>query len=67
LPQNEAFETETTKALEDPLQRIQPIKFFTPQEMLKIIQKHLNPRMAPGYDLITGRKLKEMPRKVLPT
>jgi hypothetical protein len=62
LPQNKAFETEISKSLEEPLQIIQPIKFFTPQEIQNIIHD-LNPRKAPGYDLITGRILREMPRK----
>jgi hypothetical protein len=42
---------------------IQPVKFLTPKEIRNIIQEDLNPKKAPGYDLITGRILKEMPRK----
>jgi hypothetical protein len=49
--------------LKEPLKIIQPIKFLAPKEMQNIIQKGLNPRKAPGYDLIIGRILKEMPRK----
>jgi hypothetical protein len=62
MPQNQAFETEINKALEEPLQIIQPIQFCTHREIQKIIQGALSPRKAPGYDLITGRILKGMPR-----
>jgi hypothetical protein len=64
LPQNEDLETEIKRALKEPLQTTQPIKFLTPKEIQNIIQEDLNPREAPGCDLITGRILKEMPRKV---
>jgi hypothetical protein len=63
LPKNEGLETKINKALKEPLQIIQPIKFLTPKEIRNIIREDLNPRKAPGYDLITGRILKEMPRK----
>jgi hypothetical protein len=62
LPQNEDLETEINKALKEPIQIIQPIKFLTPKEIQNIIQD-LSPRIDPGYVLITGRILKEMPRK----
>jgi hypothetical protein len=42
--------------LEELLQIINPIKFFTPKEIQKIIQD-LNTRKAPGYNYITGRIL----------
>jgi hypothetical protein len=58
LPQNEDLETEINKALKEPLQIRQPIKFCTPKEIQNIIQEDLNPRKAPGYDLITGTILK---------
>jgi hypothetical protein len=63
LLQNETLGTEINKTLEKPLQIIHPIKYFTPKEIQNIIQEDLNPRKAPGYDLFTGRILKEMPRK----
>jgi hypothetical protein len=44
---------------------IQPIKFLTPKNIQNITQEELNPRKSPGYDLITGRLLKEMPRKCI--
>jgi hypothetical protein len=59
LPQNEDLETEINKALKEPLQITQPIKFLTPKEIQNIVQEDLNPRKAPGYDLITERILKE--------
>jgi hypothetical protein len=61
LPRNGDLETEINKVLKEPLQITQPIKFLTPKEIQNIIQEDLNPRKAPGYDLITGRMLKEMP------
>jgi hypothetical protein len=36
---------------------------FTPKEIQNIIQEDINPRKAPGYDLIRGTILKEIPRK----
>jgi hypothetical protein len=41
----------------------QSIKFLTPKKIQNIIQEDLNPRKAPGYGLIKGKILKEMPRK----
>jgi hypothetical protein len=63
LPQNKDFETEINKALKGLLQIAQPIELLTLKEIQNIIQKYLNPRKASGYDLITGRILKEMPSK----
>jgi hypothetical protein len=63
LPQNEDFETEINKALKEPLQITQPIKFLTQKEIQNITQEGLDPWKVPGYDLSTGRILKEMPRK----
>jgi hypothetical protein len=54
LPQNEGFETEINRTLEDLLQLMKPIKFFTPKEIKTIIQD-LNPRKESRYDLITGK------------
>jgi hypothetical protein len=58
MSQNEDFEKEINRTLEGPLQIIEPIKFFVPKEIQKIIQEDLNARKAPGYDLITGGILK---------
>jgi hypothetical protein len=62
LPQNKSFETEINKVLEEQLQIIQPIKFFTPKDIQHIIY-NLNPKKASGYDLTVGRTLKELPKK----
>jgi hypothetical protein len=55
LSQNEDLETQNNKALKGPLQITQSITFLTPKEIQNIIKEDLNPRIAPGYDLITGR------------
>jgi hypothetical protein len=39
------------------------MKFFTPKETQNIMQENLKPRKAPEFDQITGRILKEVPRK----
>lgn len=60
--QNEALETEANKPLQEPLQIIQPIKFFTPQE-IQNIQEDLNkrkpPRIYPDYRDSTERTAKK--------
>lgn len=63
IPGNTTDEEEITTFLEAPLRHSPPIKFFTPQEIHKIVQERINAKKAPGYDLITGRVLKELPRK----
>lgn len=42
-----------------------PIKPVTHQETLRVILKETSSRKAPGYDLITGQLLKELPHKGL--
>ncbi len=39
------------------------IKPFSPKEIKKAIDKELNPKKAPGHDLISARMLQELPRK----
>ena len=41
------------------------IPLTTPMEVKNEISKNINPRKAPGFDLITGQVLKELPRKAL--
>jgi adenylate/nucleoside-diphosphate kinase len=41
-----------------------PIKPFSPKEIAKAIA-HANARKAPGYGLITGKVLKELPKKAV--
>lgn len=51
--------------LKAPLQMEMPIKKITIKEVYNIMQKDLNAKKAPGYDLITGKILKELPDKAL--
>lgn len=39
------------------------IKLFTPDEIAEEIKTNLKAKKAPGYDLITGEVLKQLPRK----
>lgn len=39
------------------------IKLITPKEVAKVIKTNLNPKKAPGFDLITGEILKQLPKK----
>jgi len=48
---------------DSPNQLDMPIKPFTPSDINKVIKYDLNAKKAPGYDLITGTVLKELPRK----
>jgi hypothetical protein len=41
-----------------------PIPPFSPNEVSKAIER-TNARKAPGYDLITGKVLKELPKKAI--
>jgi hypothetical protein len=50
--------------LEIPCQMSLPIKPFSPREVLQEI-KNINPYKAPGYELITGKILRQLPRKAL--
>lgn len=37
----------------------------TPKEVLKEIMENINPRKAPGFDLITGEIMKNLPKKAI--
>ncbi|VVC42957.1 Reverse transcriptase domain, partial [Cinara cedri] len=41
------------------------IKNFTPLEVAKVIDDSLNPKKAPGYDEISPKILKELPKKAI--
>jgi hypothetical protein len=41
-----------------------PIKPFSPREVVQEI-KNINPHKAPGYDLFTGKILRQLPRKAI--
>lgn len=49
--------------LETPLQMSLPIPAFKPSEVKYTIDLEINKKKAPGYDLITGKVLQELPRK----
>lgn len=51
--------------LNSPNQLSLPITSFRLPEVIDIIKKELKPNKAPGYDLITGRVLKELSNKGL--
>jgi hypothetical protein len=40
------------------------IKAFSPKEVSQIIKK-INEHKAPGYDLITGKILRQLPKKAI--
>lgn len=47
--------------IESPYQMDMPIARFTQKEVHRTILEHINPKKAPGYDLITGKILRELP------
>lgn len=61
-PHSNEDNAEVEEYLTAPLQLSLPIKAFSPLEIIQEI-KYLNSKKAPGYDLITGKALKELPRK----
>lgn len=61
-PHNVEPNEEIEEYLDAPLQLSPPIRAFSPGEIKKEI-KLLNNRKAPGFDLITAKILKELPRK----
>jgi hypothetical protein len=50
------------KQLNIPHQMTTPLRKIRVQEVEHIIQSDTRPNKAPGYDLITGKLLKELPR-----
>lgn len=51
--------------LEHPYQMAPPIKAIKLSEVKNMIRRNLNPKKAPGYDLITGAIIKQLPDKAL--
>jgi len=51
-------------SLDDPCQLSPPLKVFSPTQVHQAINQ-LNPYKAPGYDLIDGTILKNLPRKTI--
>lgn len=64
-PANGINDDEIYAFLEENEQQMEPIKNFTIQETYDVIKNHLDPKKAPGYDLVTGQILKELPRKAV--
>lgn len=64
FPSNGNCEDNIHETLEAPYQMSLPVKSVKLSEIKKII-KTVNPNKAPGFDLITGRILKELPEKVV--
>jgi hypothetical protein len=57
-------DSEIEKFLEIPCQMSLPIKPFSPREVVQEVG-NINPYKAPGYNLITGKILRQLPRKAL--
>ena len=63
-PHSDTQDTEINNFLEAPLQLSLPIKNFKYSEVKYVID-HLNKKKAPGYELINGRVLSELPNKAI--
>lgn len=61
----EEEEQEIHECLATPDQMELPIKKFKVKEVQDMINNDLNAKKAPGWDLITGRILKELPARVI--
>jgi hypothetical protein len=60
------MEEETiTNELHAPHQMTLPMKKIRINEVKNVIQRKINPKKAPGYDLITGKVLQELSQKGL--
>lgn len=56
-------EAEILQFLDESSQMASPIEHFKIKEVKYTIQKEINPKKAPGFDLINGRILKELSEK----
>lgn len=61
--ENAQEEDEIIKFLDVPVQMDLPIRKFHICDITAVIKSNLDQKKAPGYDLINGRILKEMPEK----
>ena len=43
----------------------QQIPLVTPKELLNTVRVHINPKKAPGFDLLTGVILQQLPNKAI--
>jgi hypothetical protein len=60
---NEEKNMDTPRRIEDT--QVKPKPAITPKEILNAIKIHTNPKKAPGFDLITGEILKQLPKKAI--
>lgn len=51
--------------IETPFQMDLPLKNFTIGDVKSVIELEINPKKSPGFDLITGKILKELPEQAL--
>lgn len=58
-------EQEDIPDLEIPIQEEVEIRHTSPKEVISEIKENINPKKAPGFDLITGEVLKQLPRKAI--
>lgn len=58
-------EDEEVPEWEETIQETSEIKLATPKEVSNEIKDNINPKKAPGFDLITGEVLKNLPRKAI--
>jgi hypothetical protein len=50
---------------EDTVQENEEIKLATTTEVKNVINNNINPKKAPGFDLITGEVIQQLPRKAI--
>lgn len=50
---------------DEPLQEEEEIRLTSPREVAKEIKENIHSKKAPGFDLITGEVLKQLPRKAI--
>lgn len=58
-------EEELLEFIESPLQLDFPIQLIKPSEVRYVLNREIKPNKCPGHDLITGKLLKELPRKAV--
>lgn len=58
-------EQETLLAVDETEEEHEEIRLTTPTEVKNEIKNNINPKKAPGFDLITGEILKHLPRKAV--
>jgi len=56
---------EKEKVTEEIAQEYEEIKLTTPTEVKNAIKNNINPKKAPGFDLITGEVLLQLPEKAI--